>query len=50
MIGVFAPEAATIRAVGRGEATLDLVQGRPWQPDAAPQGQRRITVRARRPS
>lgn len=43
-IGRSAPEHLLIRAVGPGEVTLDLVQARPWEADAVPAAQRRITV------
>ena len=45
VVGVSAPEQATVRAVAPGDVMLRLVQVRPWQPDATPIGERRVTVR-----
>jgi hypothetical protein len=45
VMGVSAPEAATIRAVGPGDVTLRLVQVRHWLPDATPLNERRMTLR-----
>ncbi len=44
-VGVSAPETATIRALGPGDVTLNLVQVRPWQHDVAPISELRMTVR-----
>jgi predicted secreted protein len=48
-VGVSAPETATIRALGPGDVTLHLVQVRPWERDATPISERRLTVRVTMP-
>jgi len=48
-VGVSAPETATIRALGPGDVTLNLVQVRPWERDVTPNSERRMTVRVSMP-
>ncbi|HEX8103236.1 MAG TPA: protease inhibitor I42 family protein [Solirubrobacteraceae bacterium] len=46
-VGVSAPETATVRALGPGEAAVRLVQRRPWEQDVAPQAEHRMAVQVR---
>jgi predicted secreted protein len=49
VIGVSAPEVATIRATAPGEVTLRLVQIQPWEPEATPNSELRMTLRISMP-